>query len=85
MADIKTPTDEDFLNHSDDDKPVTRGELRKLAVAFRQDLKWFAVATVIANQTLNHIQVPPITAYVGGAVAAVTAMVVFALKMVLAR
>jgi len=76
-----TPHEDPIFNSPDDDEHVTRLEIRKLARSIRNDIKWYAVVTVIGGQTLNHIQLPPVAGFVGGAAVVSFGM----LKLIISR
>jgi len=62
------PVAEDIFHESpDDNKPVTRGEMRQIVRDIRSDLKWAVAIVVVAGQTLSHIELPPIAGLIGGA------------------
>jgi hypothetical protein len=41
--------------------------VRSLARDIRNDIRWYAVVTVVGGQTLSHVQLPPVAGFVGGA------------------
>mgnify|MGYP000940187079 CR=1 FL=1 len=55
-----------FEERPDDDKPVTRGEMRRLHKGLRNDIKWSAALLLVGNQTLSHVELPPVAGFVGG-------------------
>jgi len=61
---------EEVFTSDDDNKPVTRGEIRHLSRAIRNDLKWTAMIVLVGNQALSHIELPPIAGFLGAAAAA---------------
>lgn len=64
MSSNSHPND-DVFDQKDDDHPVTRGEIRKLARAVRNDLRWAVAMTVVANQALSHVEIPKPVGFVG--------------------
>jgi hypothetical protein len=62
---------DDVLRQPDDDKPVTRTELRSFARNIRSDLKWLAFVSIVGNQTLNHITLPTAAGVTGAIIVGV--------------
>jgi len=62
-------TDPDiFQDFPDDDRPVSRGEMRRIVKDVRRDLKWTAAIIVVGGQTLSHVQLPPVAGFIGGTI-----------------
>ena len=62
------PVAEDIFREApDDNKPVTRGEMRQIVRDIRSDLKWAVAIVVVGGQTLSHIELPSIAGLIGGA------------------
>lgn len=61
--------------------PASRGEVRGIYQRIRRDLKWFAVVSVVGNQTLSHVDIPTYAGVTGAAIALALASV----KLFLAR
>lgn len=58
---------QDIFNElPDNDRPVTRGQMRQIVRDVRSDLRWAVGVTIVANQSLNHITLPTLAGYVGG-------------------
>jgi hypothetical protein len=78
----EAPVNEDIFHEKpDDNHPVTRGEMRQIVRDIRTDLKWSVAIVVVAGQTLNHIQLPPIAGFIGG----VSVVVLGVAKLFVAR
>ena len=78
------PVADDLFEDADRDDqthPVTRGQMRVIVSDLRKDLRWAVAVTIVANQTLNHIELPPVAGIVGGLIFISFA----AAKLVLAR
>ena len=56
-----------FRDSPDDDRPVSRGEMRQIVRDIRTDIKWAVVIVVVAGQTIGHLDIPPIAGFIGGA------------------
>jgi len=65
MADDRSP--DIFRDSPDDDRPVSRGEMRQIVRDIRTDIKWAVAIVVVGGQTLSHIELPPIAGFIGGA------------------
>ena len=70
-----------FRDQQDDDQTVTRGQMRQIIRDVRNDLRWTVAITIVANQTLSHVELPPAIGFIGG----IGVIALGAIKLAVAR
>ena len=71
----------DNENNPDQDHPVTRGQMRMIVSDLRKDLRWAVAVTIVANQTISHVELPHPVGFISGGVV----ILIGAAKLAIAR